>query len=81
MASKRTCPACHTTFIVGRRALFAARTGHRMTTVCLSCFNGGLTIVQDKTGDVTKCVECEQNPAVKCSVCVHRAVRGIGANK
>lgn len=81
MASKRTCPACHTSFLSGRRALFAARTGARMATVCQGCFNSGLTVVQDKTGNVTACVECELNPAVKCSACVHRAVRGIGINQ
>lgn len=69
MSTRRTCPACHGSFLVGKRALFAARTGPRMATVCSTCFNAGLTIVQDKTGDVTQCTTCERNPACLCSLC------------
>lgn len=82
MASKRVCPACHQDFIKGRRALLNARTGPRMTVVCQACFDGGLTIVPDKTGDMAKCVECERNPACLCSACAlsrakpARAARG-----
>jgi hypothetical protein len=45
-----------------------------MTTVCQKCAAGGLLIVQDLTGDVTQCVECERFPASKCSACVTRAL-------
>lgn len=77
MASKRTCPACHGDFIVGKRALFAARTGARMATVCQACFNGGLTIVQDRTGDVEKCTTCDRNPACLCTACAAERVSKV----
>lgn len=70
MPAKRVCPACHADFIKGRRVLFAARTGARMATVCQPCADKGLTIVQDRTGDVEKCVECDRNPACLCTACV-----------
>lgn len=75
MPAKRVCPACHQDFIKGRRALLNARTGARMATVCQSCFDGGLTIVADKTGDLEKCVECDRNPACFCSVCVQKKTK------
>lgn len=74
MASKRVCPACHQDFIKGRRALLNARTGPRMTTVCQPCFDGGLTIVPDKTGDMEKCTACEKNPACFCASCTMKKV-------
>lgn len=69
MPSKRVCPACHKDFIKGNRVLFAARTGPRMATVCAGCFAKGLTIVQDRTGNVEACAECERNPACLCTAC------------
>ncbi len=72
MPAKRVCPACHKDFIKGHRVLFAARTGPRMATVCNGCFTKGLTIVQDNTGDVEKCVECDRNPACLCTACAKK---------
>lgn len=73
MPSRRTCPACAKAFQKGVRALFCARTGPRMATVCQKCAAGGVLMVQDHTGDVTRCVSCEKHPAVHCSVCVVKA--------
>ncbi len=75
MSTRRTCPACHGSFLVGKRALFAARTGPRMAIVCSACFEGGLTIVQDKTGALEKCTECEKNPAALCTLCALKKSR------
>lgn len=69
MSAKRVCPACHQSYVKGRRVQFAARTGLRGATVCNKCADGGVTIVQDKTGDLSKCLNCE-NPAVVCLACV-----------
>ena len=70
MASKRICPACSKPFVKGVRVLFAARTGARGATVCKRCADGGLLVVQDKTGAFEMCTECEKRPACVCSVCL-----------
>lgn len=69
MSAKRICPACDQPFIKGTRVLFAARTGARNATVCQRCARGGMLVVQDKSGDLAKCVYCEVNAAVACLAC------------
>jgi hypothetical protein len=69
MSSKRLCPACDKPFIKGVRVLFAARTGARGATVCKRCADGGLLVVQDRSGDLTRCFYCEDNAAVCCLAC------------
>jgi hypothetical protein len=69
VSSKRHCPACGAASIKGVRVFFAARTGARNATVCQRCADGGLLVVQDKTGDLAKCTMCERNPAVVCLAC------------
>jgi hypothetical protein len=68
----RICPACGENFRKGARALLAARTGARMATVCSACAARGLLIVQDRTVDETKCVNCNL-PATHCAL--HAAQR------
>lgn len=74
MPKRRLCPACELPFIKGRRVHFAARTGMRIATVCGPCADGGVTIVQDNSGDLAKCMNCP-NPAVVCLACVARKVK------
>lgn len=76
MGKRRTCPACARGFVVGVRVLFAARTGARRATVCVRCAESGLVVVQDRTGDLGRCVYCETNAAVCCLACVAARSRG-----
>jgi len=77
MAQRKICPACGKPFQKGRRVLFAARTGLRSARVCQPCANGGEIIVQDKSGDVSLCTNCETGPAVFCSVCVMKKIHAV----
>ncbi len=73
--SKRSCPACNRSFIKGQRVQFASRTGLRPALVCGPCAASGVTIVQDKSADLSRCIECERNPAVLCMACVGRTIQ------
>ncbi len=75
MSKKRLCPACDRSFVKGARVLFAARTGARSATVCKRCADGGTLIVQDKSGDLSKCIRCEENAAVVCLACALRGAK------
>lgn len=77
MAKRRTCPACNRSFIAGERVWFASRIGLRPALVCRACARRGVTVVQDRSADLTRCIECEKNAAVLCLLCHGRKAREL----
>jgi hypothetical protein len=67
--ARSICPACDRPFVKGRIVMFMARTGPRRCRVCTRCADAGTTIVADKSGDLSRCVYCENNAAVCCLAC------------